>query len=86
MRHEDIEACFTCMEGGYNFARWGRPIAPVVFGVQDHTLHVIKEAVQVILLWSKEAFAKRSALVVRKDGRTVVRPKILRMCCDWRRV
>jgi len=30
---------------GYRFARWGRPIAPVVFGVDDATLNVMKDAI-----------------------------------------
>ena len=33
---------FTRHDGGYLFARWGRPIVPVVFGVDDATLSVVK--------------------------------------------
>ncbi len=29
-----VEAMFTRGDGGYMCARWGRPIAPVVFGVE----------------------------------------------------
>ncbi|WP_147108566.1 hypothetical protein [Tateyamaria sp. syn59] len=48
MRPEDIEALFTRDSGDYTFARWGRPLAPVVFGVQDETLGVIKGAVEAV--------------------------------------
>ncbi|WP_092081383.1 hypothetical protein [Poseidonocella sedimentorum] len=45
---EDITRCFTRDDGSYAFARWGRPIAPVVFGVEDETLGVIKSALQAV--------------------------------------
>ena len=43
---ETIEAYFTRSDGQYIFARWGRPIAPVVFGVEDETLVTLKTAIQ----------------------------------------
>lgn len=48
MTPEEIEAMFTRGDGGYAFARWGRPIAPVVFGVQEDTLSVIKGAFEAV--------------------------------------
>jgi hypothetical protein len=45
---EDIEALFTRADGTFLFARWGRAIAPVVFGVQDETLSVIKGALEAV--------------------------------------
>lgn len=45
---DEIEAFFTRSDGRYAFARWGRPIAPVVFGVDDATLGVIKGAIQAV--------------------------------------
>ena len=36
---------FTSPNQGYHFARWGRPIAPVVFGVGDETLPHLKDAI-----------------------------------------
>ncbi|MBT9244539.1 hypothetical protein KM031_05835 [Gemmobacter fulvus] len=45
----DIEALFTRSTGDYLFARWGRPIAPVVFGVEDATLAVVKGAIEAIV-------------------------------------
>jgi hypothetical protein len=44
----DIEALFTDPGGGFRFARWGRPISPVVFGVDDATLAVFKGAFQAV--------------------------------------
>lgn len=44
-----IEALFTRSDGAYAFARWGRPIAPVVFGVEDETLRVIKGALEAVV-------------------------------------
>ena len=44
MDEADIRALFTRADGSYLFARWGRPIAPVVFGVEDASLPVIKGA------------------------------------------
>ena len=46
MPPEEVERHFTRSDGSYLFARWGRAIAPVVFGVQDETLAVVREAVQ----------------------------------------
>ena len=46
MTPQDIEAIFTRSDGRFAFARWGRPIAPVVFGVDDATLAVVKGAVE----------------------------------------
>ncbi len=42
-----IENMFTT-NGKYRFARWGRPIAPVVFGTDDATLGAIKDAFQTV--------------------------------------
>ena len=45
-----IETYFTRSDGKYIFARWGRPIAPVVFGVQDETLEILKSVIQSIVV------------------------------------
>lgn len=42
----EIEALFTRGDGQFAFARWGRPICPVVFGVDDATLAVVKSAIE----------------------------------------
>jgi len=46
---EQIQAYFTRSDGSYGFARWGRPIAPIVFGVEDETLKVIKGAIEAVV-------------------------------------
>ncbi len=46
MEPEQIEALFTRADGQFVFARWGRPIAPVVFGVEEATLQVVKGALE----------------------------------------
>ncbi|WP_299611369.1 hypothetical protein [uncultured Tateyamaria sp.] len=48
MTPDEIEALFRRESGDYSFARWGRPLAPVVFGVQDETLGTIKGAVEAV--------------------------------------
>ena len=40
---------FTRSDGTYVFARWGRLIVPVVFGVDDATLSVFKGAIEAIV-------------------------------------
>jgi hypothetical protein len=49
MEAQEIEALFTRDGGEYAFARWGRPIAPVVFGVTDESLAVIKGALEAMM-------------------------------------
>lgn len=49
MAPEAVQALFTRSDGNYLFARWGRPIVPVVFGVEDATLGVMKAALQAVV-------------------------------------
>ena len=46
---KEVEAHFTHSNGTYGFARWGRPIAPIVFGVEDATLSVLKGAIEAVV-------------------------------------
>lgn len=46
---QDIAPYFTRADGDYVFARWGRPIVPVVFGVDDATLAVFKGAIEAVV-------------------------------------
>lgn len=46
---DQIEALFTRSDGTYAFARWGRPIAPIVFGVEDATLETVKGAIEAVV-------------------------------------
>ncbi|WP_322868077.1 hypothetical protein U5922_009670 [Aquicoccus sp. G2-2] len=49
MTPDEIEALFTRADGSYLFARWARPIVPVVFGVDDKTLAVVKGAIEAVV-------------------------------------
>lgn len=49
MTPEQVQALFTRKDGSYLFARWGRPIVPVVFGVDDATLSVVKGAIEAVV-------------------------------------
>ncbi|SES13299.1 hypothetical protein SAMN04490244_10622 [Tranquillimonas rosea] len=48
MTPEETQAYFTRSDGSYAFARWGRPIAPVVFGVEDETLSTVKGSLEAV--------------------------------------
>ncbi len=43
-----IEPLFTRADGTYLCARWGRPIVPVVFGVEDDTIGLMKGAFEAV--------------------------------------
>lgn len=44
----NVEQLFTRADGQFAFARWGRAIAPVVFGVENETLAIIKGAIEAV--------------------------------------
>lgn len=46
----EIEALFTRGdgEGGFRFARWGRPFAPAVFGTDDDGIRLIEDALRAL--------------------------------------
>lgn len=46
---EQVEQLFTRGDGSYLFARWGRPIVPIVFGVEASTLGLVKGAVEAVV-------------------------------------
>jgi hypothetical protein len=46
---EEIAELFTRSDGSYLCARWGRPIVPVVFGVEDDTLRKVKGAIEAVV-------------------------------------
>lgn len=48
MTPEDIESLFTRADGSFFCARWGRPLSPVVFGVEEQTLGVVKGAFEAV--------------------------------------
>jgi len=47
---EDVEAHFTRTDGSYHFARWGRAISPVLFGVDEASLKVLKGAIEAVVV------------------------------------
>ncbi|MEY4872630.1 MAG: hypothetical protein RLZZ563_1960, partial [Pseudomonadota bacterium] len=48
MQADQVEKLFTRGDGTFLCARWGRPIVPVVFGVEDATLAVVKGAFEAV--------------------------------------
>lgn len=46
MTPERIAALFTRGDGSYLCARWGRPVAPVIFGLADESLDVFRAAIR----------------------------------------
>lgn len=55
---DEIEGFFTTASGEYRFARWGRPIVPVIFGVADETLPVIKGAFEAVCTLARHQMAE----------------------------
>ncbi len=53
-----VESLFTQEDGRYAFARWGRPIVPVVFGVTEDSLPVIKGAIEGVVALSGHKMAE----------------------------
>lgn len=49
MTPEDVQACFSRADCSYHFARWGLAIAPVVFGVEEQTLRILKGAIEAVV-------------------------------------
>lgn len=58
MEPEQVAALFTRADGTYLCARWGRPIVPVVFGVDDATLAVFKGAIEAVVVLARHKMAE----------------------------
>ncbi len=58
MTPDEIAALFTRADGQYLCARWGRPIVPVVFGVDDATLSVLKGAIEAVVTMAGHKMAE----------------------------
>ncbi|MEM7506789.1 MAG: hypothetical protein AAF415_08580 [Pseudomonadota bacterium] len=43
---DHIATLFTRSDGSFRFARWGRPLAPVVYGTNDEGIRVVEEALR----------------------------------------
>ena len=75
MTPDQITALFTRADGQYLFARWGRPIVPVVFGVSEGTLAVLKGAIEAVV----QLAGHRIAEVDTELGANLM----LFFCADW---
>jgi hypothetical protein len=58
MTPDEATAFFTRADGTYLFARWGRPIVPVVFGVQDATVGILKGAIEALCVLTGHKMAE----------------------------
>lgn len=58
---DEVRALFTRADGQYLFARWGRPIAPVVFGVEDATIGILKGAIEALVSLAGHSMAETDA-------------------------
>lgn len=58
MTPDEIETLFTGSDGRYGFARWGRPIVPVVFGVEDATVAALKGALEAVVALAGHGMAE----------------------------
>lgn len=58
MTPDQIEPYFIRADDGYLCARWGRPIVPVIFGVEEETLKVLKGAIEGVVAMSGHKMAE----------------------------
>jgi len=58
---EAVTKLFTRSDGSYLFARWGRPIAPVAFGVEDSTVSTLKGAIEAVCQLAGHEMAETDA-------------------------
>lgn len=49
MTADELQPLFSRPDGTYHFARWRRPVVPVVFGVEDATLAIVKGALEAVV-------------------------------------
>lgn len=54
----DVAQLFTRADGAYVFARWGRPIVPVIFGVDEASLAVFKGAIEAVVTLASHQMAE----------------------------
>ena len=58
MTPDTVSQYFTRRDGSYLFARWGRPIAPVVFGVDEAALPTLKGAIAAVVAMAGHEMAE----------------------------
>ena len=49
LQADEVREYFTRQDGQFVFARWGRPIAPVAFGIEDQSLSVMKSVIEAVI-------------------------------------
>lgn len=55
---QGVTALFTRDDGQYLFARWRRPVVPVVFGTDDATLATVKGAIEAVVALASHRMAQ----------------------------
>lgn len=61
MTPDEVQALFTRSDKSYLFARWGRPICPIVFGVEEETISVVKGACEAVVALAGHQMAETDA-------------------------
>ncbi|WP_394154933.1 hypothetical protein [Loktanella salsilacus] len=75
IKAEEVAAKFTRSDGSYLCARWGRPIVPVVFGVDEATLGIFKSAIEAVVVMAGHKMAET-------DGELGANLMVF-FCSDW---
>jgi hypothetical protein len=57
LTHDEIATLFTRADGQFLFARWGRPIVPVAFGIEDQTISTLKGAIEAVVALAGHAMS-----------------------------
>lgn len=55
---EEIETLFQTADGQFRFARWGRPVAPIIFGVEDASVAIFKGAIEALSALTQHPLAE----------------------------
>ena len=58
---EQVEALFTRSDGQFLFARWARPVVPVVFGAEEPTIATFKGAFEAVVVLAGHRMAETDA-------------------------
>lgn len=53
-----VARLFTRSNGDFLFARWGRPVVPIVFGVADQTVPILKGAIEALCVLTGHRMAE----------------------------
>ena len=55
---DEIAALFTRSDGSFLAARWGRPVAPVIFGLGDESMGIFRSAIRAVLADARHPLAE----------------------------